>query len=540
MFETIIASFIKRYVSRYIDINADQLSAQLLYKQQIIIENLTLNKTTINEDIQTILKLPIKIELINISKIECSFAWSSLFFRSSSAALIVKIECIHVVITENEDDLSTDIVEENNQIKKRNQLDLIEQQLEKELECFGEVKSSRWNVQRLFISFFEKLKIEIVDIHISYKSSKLYTIGLTCDSIQISNESSNETISRQVFQIVNPAFYIDINNSSTHSYIISPSSLIEIYLIHNHFLVNQKEYCYEFECSLNSLNIRCNNEQIRILADIIRRVQHRSLHQMLISDPSRPRSKISKQTAKAWWHYIILAVLRTQIDLKNLTINFWFDRLLLIHRLHQLKTYKRLYRAYLDKKYGKYSNFSSEDELIMNNIEVELDIKHLIIIRRSIFQTRINEQLNEKKEAVGWYSNYAKWVTTKVIDLWERMLTSENINTSLNENDIKLQEQVNTFIAESIKDEDLLESCHNSLIFHFKFTLKSVYIDILSSNNNILFNFYLKNLSLMTEFRLRHQSIVASLHLEDLSMHDQGQTDKFSTIICSKERSQQE
>ncbi|CAF4309622.1 unnamed protein product, partial [Rotaria sp. Silwood2] len=540
MFETIIASFIKRYVSRYIDINADQLSAQLLYKQQIIIENLTLNKTTINEDIQTILKLPIKIELINISKIECSFAWSSLFFRSSSAALIVKIECIHVVITENEDDLSTDIVEENNQIKKRNQLDLIEQQLEKELECFGEVKSSRWNVQRLFISFFEKLKIEIVDIHISYKSSKLYTIGLTCDSIQISNESSNETISRQVFQIVNPAFYIDINNSSTHSYIISPSSLIEIYLIHNHFLVNQKEYCYEFECSLNNLNMRCNNEQIRILADIIRHVQHRSLHQMLISDPSRPRSKISKQTAKAWWRYIILAVLRTQIDLKNLTINFWFDRLLLIHRLHQLKTYKRLYRAYLDKKYGKYSNFSSEDELIMNNIEVELDIKHLIIIRRSIFQTRINEQLNEKKEAVGWYSNYAKWVTTKVIDLWERMLTSENINTSLNENDIKLQEQVNTFIAESIKDEDLLESCHNSLIFHFKFTLKSVYIDILSSNNNILFNFYLKNLSLMTEFRLRHQSIVASLHLEDLSMHDQGQTDKFSTIICSKERSQQE
>ncbi|CAF4898572.1 unnamed protein product, partial [Rotaria sp. Silwood1] len=538
MFETIIASFIKRYVSRYIDINADQLSAQLLYKQQVIIENLTLNKTTINEDIHTILKLPIEIESIHIGKIQCSFVWSSLFFRSSSAALIIKIEHIHVVITDNEDELSSEIVEENNQIKKRNQLDLIEQQLEKEFECFGEVKSSKWNIQRLFMSLFEKLQIEIIDVHISYKNSTLYTIGLTCNSIQISNEPSNELISRQVFRIVNPSFYIDINNPSTHSYILSPPMFIEIYLIHNHFLISQKEYCYEFECLLNDLNMKCNNEQVRILTDIVRRFQHTSLHRMLVSDPNRPHSKISKQTAKAWWHYAILAVLRTQIDSKNLTINYWFNRSLLIHRLHQLKTYKCLYRAYLDKKYNKYSNFSCEDELTMNNIEIEFDIKYLIIIRRSIFQTRINEQLNEKRETIGWYSNYAKWITSKVIELCGRMLISENINTSLNENDMKLQEQVNTFIAESIEDEDLLENCHSSLIFRFKFILKSVHIDILSSDNTILFNFHLKNLSLMTEFRLRHQSILASVSLQDLYMHDQGQIDKFSTIISSKERLQ--
>ncbi|CAF3844146.1 unnamed protein product [Rotaria sordida] len=541
MFETIIASFIKRYVSRYIDINADQLSAQLLYKQQIIIENLTLNKTTVNEDIHTILKLPIKIESIHIDKIQCSFVWSSLFFRSSSAAMIIKIEGIHAVIIENENEFLIETIEENNQNKKRNQLDLIEQQLEKEFECFGEVKSSRWNIKRLFMSFFEKLQIEIIDIHISYKNSTFYTIGLTCDSIQISNEPSNEAISRQIFRIVNPGFYIDINNPSTHSYILSPPISMEIYLIHNHFLINQKEYCYEFQCTFNDLNMKCNNEQVRILTDIIRSIQHTSLHRMLISDSNRPHSKISKQTAKAWWRYTILAVLRTQIDSKNLTINFWFDRSLLIYRLHQLITYKHLYRAYLDKKYGKYSNFSFQDELTMNNIEIEFNIKHLIIIRRSIFQMRINEQLNDKKqETIGWYSNYAKWITSKVIELWERMLTSENMNTNLNENDLKFQEQVTTFIAESIEDEDLAENCHNSLIFRFKFTLKSVQIDLLSSNNTILFNFYLKNLSLMTEFRLRHQSILTSIYLEDLYLRDQEQIDKFSKMICSKERSQQD
>ena len=41
------------------------------------------------------------------------------------------------------------------------------------------------------MSFFEKLQIEIIDVHISYESSLLYTIGLTCDNIQISNEPSD-------------------------------------------------------------------------------------------------------------------------------------------------------------------------------------------------------------------------------------------------------------------------------------------------------------------------------------------------------------
>ena len=121
MFETIIASFIKRYIARYIDINADQLSAQFLYKQQIIIENLTLNKTILNEDIRTKFKLPIKIESIHIGKIQCSFVWSSLFFRSSSAAFIIKIEGVRAVIKSaiiDENESSHETSEEDNAMKK--------------------------------------------------------------------------------------------------------------------------------------------------------------------------------------------------------------------------------------------------------------------------------------------------------------------------------------------------------------------------------------------------------------------------------------
>ena len=531
MFETIIAAFIQSYLSRYININADQLSAELLRKQQITIENFTFNMATLNQDIQTKFKLPIKIESINIGKIQCSFVWTSLLFRSSSAALIIKIEDIYICISESENELSNRVIEEkNNQIKKRNQLDLIEQQLEKEFECFGEVKSSKWNVQNLFMSFFGKSQIEIMNIHISYKSSAFYTIGLTCDSIQI----SNETLSRQIFRIINTGFYVDMKNSLTHAYILSPISSIEIYLIHKHFQISQKEHRYEFECSLNELNMKFNNKQIRILIDSICFIQQSSLRYMLMLDPSRPRSNVSKQTAKAWWYYAILAVLRTQIDSNDLKINFWFDRALLLRRLHQLKIYKYLYRTYLDKKYGDYSNFSSQDELTMNDIEKEFHIEHLLIIRRSIFQTRINEQLNQMKEISGWYLNYAKWITSKIIELSIRIPNSMSTNALLNENNIKFQEQMNTFIAESIEDEDLSESCHNPPRFRFKFVVKSLQIDILSFNDILLFDFYLKNLSLMTEFRLHYHSILVSINLEDLSIHDRQETiNKFSTIICS-------
>jgi hypothetical protein len=361
MFETVIALFIQRYVARYFDINADQLSAQLLYKQQIIIENLTLNKTTLNEDIQTKFKLPIKIESFQIGRIQCSFVLSSLFFRSSSPALIIKIEGVHAVIKsaiiDDDDESSFKTSEENEAIKKQNELNLAEQQLEKEFECFGEVKSSRWNVQRLLMSFFEKLQIEIVDIHICYESSALYTIGFTCESIQISNESSDETMSRQVLRVINPGLYIDSNTSSTHSYILSPSTSMEIYLAHNHFLVSQKEYRYEFQCSLNDLTMKSSIDQVGFLADTIRSVQYSSLRHMLLSDPSRPHTKISKQSAKAWWRYITLAILRMQ-GVPN--SHFWFDRARLIYRLHRLITYRRLYRAYVDHKYFKCLNFSSQ------------------------------------------------------------------------------------------------------------------------------------------------------------------------------------
>ena len=98
MFEAIIASFLKGYVARYVDINADQLSVQLLYGRPIVVENLTFNKTALNNDIQTKLKLPIEIESLHVGKIQCSFVWSSLFFRSSSSAFIIKVEHVRAII----------------------------------------------------------------------------------------------------------------------------------------------------------------------------------------------------------------------------------------------------------------------------------------------------------------------------------------------------------------------------------------------------------------------------------------------------------
>ncbi|CAF4357817.1 unnamed protein product, partial [Adineta steineri] len=241
-------------------------------------------------------QLPLEIESIHIGKIQCSFILSSLLFRSSSSpAFIIKIEHVYIVIKDNIDEsLGEEIIEENNENIKQNQLDLAEQELEKEFECFGEVQSSKWNIQRLFMSFFEKLKIDIIDVHINYKNSTGYTIGLTCDNIQISTEPFHDTINRQIFRINNLGIYLDINNSSAHSYILSLRNSMEISLKHNHFLVNQKEYHYEFECLINDLDIKCNIEQIRILINILH-------YQMLISDPSRPKSKISKQTARIWW-----------------------------------------------------------------------------------------------------------------------------------------------------------------------------------------------------------------------------------------------
>jgi len=56
---------------------------------------------------------------------------SPLLFRSSSAGLIIKIEGVHAVIKSaviDEDDSSLKTVEENDVIKKRNQLNIAEQQ----------------------------------------------------------------------------------------------------------------------------------------------------------------------------------------------------------------------------------------------------------------------------------------------------------------------------------------------------------------------------------------------------------------------------
>ncbi|UJR20376.1 hypothetical protein I4U23_023508 [Adineta vaga] len=534
MFETIIASFIKRYLIRYIDINVDQLSAQILSKQQITIDNLIFNITTINADIRKKFSLPLRIESIDLGQIQCSFVWSSLFFRSTSAAFIIKVQHVHIVCKNHDEQTSTETNEEIDEKYKRNQLDLAEQQFEKEWECFGEVKRSRWNVQRLLMSFFEKLQIEVYDVHISYRSLSDQSIGFTCQQIQILNKPCAEMMSRQVIRIDNPGLYITTNMVSKQSYILSLENSMEISLTHNHFLEGQQEYRYEFECLLTDLNIKCNVEQIRILADLIRCIQHSNLYRRFTFDTCRPQAKISKQSVRVWWRYAILSVLRLQAEVKDSTTCFWFNRSLFIHRLHRLNAYARLYRVYLLRT----SNSTNEDKSMINEIEKEFDLEHLLIIRRSIFQCRINEQISQKREEITpWYFNYAQWLTSKMIDLWGQ--TTINSDEPLDENDIKIQDQVNTFIADSLEDEDLLESCHQAQIFRFNFVIKSIQIDLLSSSHVQIFNIDLKNFSLMAEIRLRHRSLMFSIRLDDFIMRDLAETNGFTTILSSNRESEQ-
>lgn len=507
MFETLVSLFVKRYLTRYFNLNADQLSTQFIYKRQIIIENLVLNQEILNNDIRHKWKLPFEIESFQIDRIEFSFILSSFFFRSSSPAFIIKIQGVHGHIKSIS--LETDdLLSNSNDDKSRDELNLFEQNLEKEFECFGEVKSSRWNIQRLFVSLVEKSQIEINDVHIRYDTPNICSLGFTCETVRISNE---------VCRIVNPGVYINIDE-----YVLSPPSTIEIHLVHNHFYVNQKEYRYELICSLNHLKMQYSIEQMKILVELTRRMQSESLRRMLISDPSRPREKPSKQSAKSWWHYAILAVLRIQTD----STNYWFNRSLFVHRLHQLTVYQRLYRLYLDSKYFQSEQFSIENQREMNELERDFDVKYLVIIRRSIFQRKINEQTNRRQQSTRWYSNYAKWITTKMFGV-------------SSENDQKLQEQVNTFIAETLEDDDLAENYQNSLIFRLNFSLQSIELDLLSSKEKIHFSLHLKNLSVNTEYRLRHRSTIVSASLDDLYICDHEQIELFSKILCSKQSEHQ-
>jgi hypothetical protein len=581
MFEAIIASLLKGYVARYVDINADQLSVQLLYGRPIVVENLTFNKAALNNDIQTKLKLPIEIESLHVGKIQCSFVWSSLFFRSSSSAFIIKVEHVRAIIKpiilDGADNQSEELNEENEIVKKQNRLDLSEQQLEKEFEYLGEVKSSSWSLKRLILSFLEKIQVQIIDVHISYESftsdNTPYTVGLSFDNIQISNELSNENMNRKIFQVHNLALYVDSNkdqeNISNHSYILLPSNSIKIYLTHNYIrsaLINRRQPRYELEWTFDDLSLKSSTEQIRILSDVIRFIQYSNTHRKFMTDRSRPNTKISKQSAKLWWRYITLVIIRTQNYLKTpvaneqtqtTTTKFWFNSKILNKRLEQFKTYKRLYRLYLDNKYLKRSttnNFTSADRLIMNEIELDFDFDILLKIRRVIFRKRAEEQFSLGKNqnqstnhesTNSWYMSYAKWISSKTVDLW-KTTTPTDINqtiisnttsiTPLNENDQKLQEQVNTFIAQSLEDEDLSQHRRDVLYLRLKFVLKSVQIDLLSQTD-ILFNFSLNNVSVLTELRPRHESVLFYVRLDDLNICDRLRTDAFSNIVCPKQRS---
>jgi hypothetical protein len=575
MFEAIIASFLKGYVARYVDINADQLSVQLLYGRPIVVENLTFHKSALNNDIQTKLKLPIEIESLHVGKIQCSFVWSSLFFRSSSSAFIIKVEDVRAIIKpiilDDSDNQEEELTEENEIIKKQNRLDLSEQQLEKEFEYLGEVKSSSWSLKRLILSFLEKIQIQIIDVHISYESftpdNTPYTVGLSFKNIQISNELSTENMNRKIFQIHNLALYVDSNpnkdNPSNHSYILLPSNSIKIYLTHNYLrsaLVNRRQPRYELEWTFDDLSLKSSIEHIRILSDVTRFIQYSNTHRKFITDPGRPNTKISKQSVKSWWRYITLVIIRTQNYLKtpvsneqtHTTTNFWFNSIILNKRLKQLITYKRLYRLYLDNKYLKRSTITPIDRLTMNEIEMEFNLDCLLKIRRVIFRKRANEVNNQDQStnnepASSWYMSYAKWISSKTVDIW-KTTTPTDVNQAiisnatpvipLNENDEKLQEQVNTFIAQSLEDEDLSQHRRDALYLRLKFVLKSVQIDLLSEND-ILFNFSLNNVSVLTELRSRYQSVLFYLRLDDLNICDRLRTDAFSNIVCPKQRSQE-
>jgi hypothetical protein len=582
MFEAIIASFLKGYVARYVDINADQLSVQLLYGRPIVVENLTFHKSALNNDIQTKLKLPIEIESLHVGKIQCSFVWSSLFFRSSSSAFIIKVEDVRAIIKpiilDDNDNQEEELTEENEILKKQNRLDLSEQQLEKEFEYLGEVKSSSWSLKRLILSFLEKIQIQIIDVHISYESftpdNTPYTVGLSFKNIQISNELSTENMNRKIFQIHNLALYVDSNpnkdNPSNHSYILLPSNSIKIYLTHNYLrsaLVNRRQPRYELEWTFDDLSLKSSIQHIRILSDVTRFIQYSNTHRKFITDPGRPNTKISKQSVKSWWRYITLVIIRTQNYLKtpvsneqtHTTTNFWFNSIILNKRLKQLITYKRLYRLYLDNKYLKrstISSFTAIDRLTMNEIEMEFNLDCLLKIRRVIFRKRANEQFSlvnnqdqstNNEPASSWYMSYAKWISSKTVDIW-KTTTPTDVNQAiisnatpvipLNENDEKLQEQVNTFIAQSLEDEDLSQHRRDALYLRLKFVLKSVQIDLLSEND-ILFNFSLNNVSVLTELRSRYQSVLFYLRLDDLNICDRLRTDAFSNIVCPKQRSQE-
>jgi hypothetical protein len=259
-------------------------------------------------------------------------------------------------------------------------------------------------------------------------------------------------------------------------------------------------------------------------------------------------------------------IIRTQNYLKTpvaneqtqtTTTKFWFNSKILNKRLEQFKTYKRLYRLYLDNKYLKRSttnNFTSADRLIMNEIELDFDFDILLKIRRVIFRKRAEEQFSlgknqnqstNQESTNSWYMSYAKWISSKTVDLW-KTTTPTDINqtiisnttsiTPLNENDQKLQEQVNTFIAQSLEDEDLSQHRRDVLYLRLKFVLKSVQIDLLSQTD-ILFNFSLNNVSVLTELRPRHESVLFYVRLDDLNICDRLRTDAFSNIVCPKQRS---
>lgn len=579
MFERVIASVLKGYVARYVDINADQLSVQLLYGRPIIVENLTFHKDALNNDIRTKLKLPIEIESLSVGKIQFSIVWKSFFFRSSSAAFIIEVHNVRATIKpinlDDYEDRSDEISEVDESMRKQSALELNEQQLEKEFEFFGEIKASSWSLKSLVLSFLEKIQVEIHNVDITYQSftsdNKFYRFGLSFDSVKILNEVSNENMNVKSFCAKNLSIYVDSTlneneHQANHEYILVPSNMIQVFLTHNYkrsSLINRHKPRFDVRWTFDDLTLKSSAEQIQIMSDVIQFFNYSKTHPTFLKDSSRPNVKISSSSAKSWWRYVILTLVRTQNYLRSpndsnkicTTSRCWFNKSILEHRLKQLIIYKNLYRSYLEQKYLRKSNpnavFPPTDRSSMKQIENEFDLESLINIRRSISRARARateqsssfrdpQQTNPTASRSSWSFGYAQWISGKVFDVFRQNQTENNATTQptnvlINENDRHLEEQVNTFIAQSLEDEYLSRNRRDVVYLRFNIHLKSVGIDLIKRDEKI-FNFSLSEVYVLTEVRPRHESFLLYVRLDDLNICDKTRSDTFSKIVYPKQR----
>ena len=205
MLESVLVSLFDRYLSRYLEINAEQLSADLLSKQQILIENLVFNCSQINADLhRRRFPLPLEFVSLHVGRIQCSFRWSSLFFRSNTPAFVIRVEHIDAQLRPKlhfDDDDDQDDEEEQEE----------------------ETKSRR----RLLLSILERCQVELIDVQVKYSDST-FVLGVTSEQMEVSRN--------EICRIIRPALYLDLPESSpagVHQYLLAPSTGLELTIERN-------------------------------------------------------------------------------------------------------------------------------------------------------------------------------------------------------------------------------------------------------------------------------------------------------------------